>query len=100
AEELVDPSEWQWKDNTFKPLQSSNTQKWKKKLSPTQIRTIEIICKEWFQELGYEYSNVKISPLKTFFLKFVFSFRSLQAWFYNYKLKSQLKTIEKDLLKQ
>ncbi|MEN0047910.1 MAG: sulfotransferase [Bacteroidota bacterium] len=100
ASELVDENEMQWKDNTFKPLQSSNTQKWKKKLSPTQIRTIEIICKEWFQELGYEYSNVKISPLKTFFLKFVFSFRSLQAWFYNYKLKSQLKTIEKDLLKQ
>lgn len=100
AKELVDKNEMQWKDNTFKPLQASNTQKWKKQLSPTQIRIIEIICKEWFQELGYEYSNSKIGFLKTLFLKFAFSFRSLQAWFYNYKLKSQLKAIEKDLLKQ
>lgn len=100
AKELVDENEMQWKDNTFKPLQASNTQKWKKQLSSTQTKTIEIICKEWFQELGYEYSNPKIGFLKTLFLKLTFSFRSLQAWFYNYKLKSQLKAIEKDLFKQ
>ncbi|MEL6721449.1 MAG: sulfotransferase [Bacteroidota bacterium] len=98
AKELVDENEMQWKDNTFKPLQASNTQKWKKQFSSTQIRTIEIICKEWFQELGYEYSNAKVGFLKTLFLKFAFSFRSIQAWFYNYKLKSQLKSIEKELL--
>jgi len=100
AEELVDKTEMQWKDNTFKPLQGSNTQKWKIQLSPTQIRTIEIICKEWFKKLNYEYSEEKIGFLKTFFLKIIFSFRSLQAWFYNRKLQSQLKAIEEDLQRE
>ncbi|MEM8523575.1 MAG: sulfotransferase [Bacteroidota bacterium] len=100
ATELVDEKEMQWKDNTFKPLQGGNTQKWKKQLSSTQVKTIEIICKEWFKELNYEYSTSKVGFFKTTLLKMVFSFQSLQRWFYNRKLQSQLKAVEEELLKK
>lgn len=91
ASELVDISEMQWKDNTFRPLKGDNIEKWRTQLTPMQIRTIEIICKTWFQHLGYEPSDQKIGFFKELGLRLAFSFRGLQRLFYNYKLRGQMK---------
>lgn len=91
ASELVDESEMQWKDNTFRPLQGDNIEKWRKQLSPTQIKTIEIICKEWFNELGYVPSEQKIGFLKEMGLRTAFSFSGLQQRLYDRKLAAQMR---------
>lgn len=91
ASELVDQAELQWKDQTFNALQSKNKEKWKKSFSPLQIRCIEIFCKEWFDQLGYSYSKVKISPIKEAFLQGVFRLAFLQDWLYHLGLKRQKK---------
>ncbi len=91
AEELVDPSEWQWKDNTFKPLLAENLEKWRTKLSPFQVRCIEVICKEWFKNLGYRPSEKKVGLLQENLLRSVFAFEGLQRVVYDRQLKSQMK---------
>lgn len=96
AQELVDESEMQWKDNTFQPILHDNTEKWRSQLTPFQIRTVEIICKEWFSTLGYSPSMVSISGLKNAFLKFMFRFEGLQAWLYRRQLKRQLRKFEEN----
>ena len=96
AKELVDESEMQWKDNTLKPLiGQKNIEKWRKKLSPEQIRCTEIICKDWFSYLGYEHSKVKIGWLKETFYQFVFSQVWLLQLIYERKLKAQTKLVYK-----
>ena len=40
ARELVDPSEMQWKDNTFRPVLPGNTQKWREQLSDQQVADV------------------------------------------------------------
>lgn len=94
AQELVDQSEMQWKDNTFKPVLQGNTEKWRSQLTPFQIRTIEIICKEWFSDLDYAYANTKISFLKTTFLKLFFGVEIVQTLLYKWQFQKQLKKIE------
>jgi hypothetical protein len=91
AHELVDESEMQWKDNTFKPMLKSNTEKWRQQLPAWKIRAIEIICKEWFEELGYRYSDTKIGWLTNGLLKFLFGFEQLQSNLYRWQLARQLK---------
>jgi hypothetical protein len=91
AKELVDESEMQWKDNTFKPMLKSNTEKWRQQLPPWKIRAIEIICKEWFSELGYRYSEIKVGWLTNALLKLVFGFEQLQSKLYHWQLSRQLK---------
>ncbi|MEO1408963.1 MAG: sulfotransferase [Bacteroidota bacterium] len=91
AEELVDPSEWQWKDNTFKPLLAENLEKWRRKLSPFQVRCIEVICKEWFQRLDYQVSEKKVGLLQENLLRSVFAFEGLQRLVYDRQLKAQMK---------
>lgn len=91
AEELVDPSEMQWKDNTFKALKGGNKEKWRTQLSPFQVRCIEIICKEWFQNLDYQYAEQKVGWPQELFIRTVFGIEQLQQVLYDYKFKSQLK---------
>lgn len=91
ASELVDENEMQWKDNTFKPIQNSNFEKWRKTLTTSKIRAIEIICKDWFKELGYEYSGEKMFFLKEVFLKLFFGLEGFQKWFYERKLRGQMR---------
>lgn len=91
AQELVDDSELQWKDRTFQPLMSRNKEKWRDQLSPFQIRCIEIICREWFEELGYEPAEISIGALREGILQAVFSAERLPALLYRYQLKRQMK---------
>lgn len=91
AKELVDESELQWKGNTFKPMLKSNTEKWRDQLPAWKIRTIEIICREWFEQLGYDHSDTKVNFLTNGFLKLAFSFRGLQSKLYHWQLSRQLK---------
>ncbi|MEM8908791.1 MAG: sulfotransferase [Bacteroidota bacterium] len=87
AKELVDESELQWKDNTFKPLMNTNSQKWLTKLSPKQIRCIEIICKEWFEKLAYTPAPIQIGSFNENLFKTLFSFEGLQELLYKRQLK-------------
>ncbi|MEL7221069.1 MAG: sulfotransferase [Bacteroidota bacterium] len=91
AKELVDESELQWKGNTFKPMLKSNTEKWRTQFPAWKIRTIEIICKEWFEQLGYQHADTKVNFLTNGFLKLAFSFRGLQSKLYHWQLARQLK---------
>ncbi|MEM9821557.1 MAG: sulfotransferase [Bacteroidota bacterium] len=90
AKELVDQSELQWKDNTFKPVMATNTRKWEQQLSAKQIRSIEIICKEWFEQLGYQKADVKINGWTERLLKTLFSFEGLQELLYKKQLQIQM----------
>lgn len=91
AKELVDESEMQWKDNTFKPMLKGNTEKWRTQFSPWKIRTIEIICKTWFQDLGYTPAQLSLNGLSQALLQFVFGFERLQSKLYRWQLDRQMK---------
>ena len=86
AKELVDQSELQWKDNTFKPVMNTNTKKWMTQLSAKQIRCIEIICKEWFEQLSYQTADIKIGALNEGMLKTFFAFEGIQEFLYKRQL--------------
>ncbi|MEM8527121.1 MAG: sulfotransferase [Bacteroidota bacterium] len=91
AEELVDKAEMQWKNNTFKPVMNANKEKWRKGLSTSQIRCTEIICKEWFKNLGYGYSKVKINFMEELFYQLIFAAQNLQELVYDRQLSKQMK---------
>lgn len=90
AQELVDPAEMQWKDRTFQPVISRNKEKWRQQLTPRQIRCIEIICREWFDHLGYELSDISIPFLQEKLLRTAFSADRLTHWLYRYQLERQM----------
>src|SRR5690606_1395939 len=63
ARKLVDKKEMQWKKETFGPLLTDNTQKWKKQLTAEQIYLIQKICSTTFDKHPYKKENVKVSLL-------------------------------------
>ena len=91
AKELVDENELQWKNNTFKPVMNVNSKKWMTKLTAIQIRSIELICKEWFEKLSYEKSEVSISSWREKVLQTIFSFEGIQEQLYKYQLRKKTK---------
>ncbi|RME94264.1 MAG: hypothetical protein D6772_14905, partial [Bacteroidetes bacterium] len=90
AQELVDATEMQWKDNTFRPVQPGNTQKWRQQLKARQVIVTEAICREWFEELGYEeaiypqlhaWQRWQLAPLQ---------WQLPQRMLYNWQLRRQM----------
>ena len=57
AERLVAPDERAWKRELSGPLLRANAGKWRAELAPAQVRWIEAVCRESFDELGYERSG-------------------------------------------
>jgi len=53
AARLVDERELQWKREVLGPLLAANSGKWRQGLSPLQVRWVEAVCRESFEELGY-----------------------------------------------
>lgn len=70
AEKLVRSDEMQWKKETLGGLLSQNSDKWKNKLTPLQIRSIERICTAAFRQDRYQMSQPKLrlTQLFTYFL--------------------------------
>ena len=95
AAELVDPSEMQWKNNTFRPVLSENMEKWRSRLSPFQIRCIEHICREWFDHLGYRYSGIRLKKGTEILLRRATALETLPRLLYERQLKSQVKSMLK-----
>ena len=94
ARELVHPSEIQWKDNTFKPVLAANTEKWRSQLSPFQIRCVEIICKEWFSNLGYAYSGYRLGWAAELLLMPAWgALEGIARVFYEVRLNAQTKKV-------
>jgi hypothetical protein len=54
AEALVGEKERDWKEETTGPLLQDNTEKWRGRLSPWQIRLTEQVCAPAFDWFGYE----------------------------------------------
>jgi len=64
AKDIVTKGEMKWKSNVFKPVMKNNFQKWKTGLTPEQIKTVEKICKDIFNETIYELSANEINADK------------------------------------
>ena len=60
ANEIVKNEETQWKSNIFKPVISSNKNKWMSQLKKTQVFQVEILCPHVFKEQHYKKSNFKV----------------------------------------
>ena len=86
SKELVSKDEFEWKKETFKPVDNKNSNKWKKEFNFFKILIIESICYSHIKENFYNENN-KLLPVK--FL-FIFIFRPLLfviLLFYKIKLK-------------
>ncbi len=53
AARLVDAAELPWKREVLGPLFAGNAGKWRGELTPLQVRWIEAVCRESFDELDY-----------------------------------------------
>ncbi len=53
ARRLVDAREMSWKKETLGPLLRGNRDKWREGLTPFQVRLVERVARESFEELGY-----------------------------------------------
>jgi hypothetical protein len=62
AEALVGEKERDWKEETTGPLLQNNTEKWRGRLSPWQIRLTERVCAPAFDWFGYETAEEDIGP--------------------------------------
>jgi hypothetical protein len=60
ARELVAKDEINWKKETFGPLLTSNSNKWKTELLPREIKLTELCCKKNFLKGGYLADSNKI----------------------------------------
>jgi LPS sulfotransferase NodH len=56
AAKLVDAKEMSWKQETLGPLLSKNSGKWRGQLTMLQVAVCEEVCREAFEEHGYEFS--------------------------------------------
>ena len=86
SKELVSKDEFEWKKETFNPVDNKNFNKWKKEFNFFKILIIESICYTHIKENFYNENN-KLLPVK--FL-FIFIFRPLLfviLLFYKIKLK-------------
>ena len=86
SKELVSKDEFEWKKETFNPVDNKNFNKWKKEFNFFKILIIESICYSHIKENFYNENN-KLLPVK--FL-FIFIFRPLLfviLLFYKIKLK-------------
>jgi hypothetical protein len=70
AKEIVKNEETEWKSNIFKPVISSNKNKWMSQLKKTQVFQIEFLCSQAFNELYYNKSNFKVGFSWLYFLLF------------------------------
>ena len=59
AGEIVKNKEKKWKDNLFKPILSSNKNKWMSELKKSQIFQVETICQPIIEDFGYIKSDNK-----------------------------------------
>ena len=57
ADELLREREGSWKTNVTKPLQTTNTEKWKKEFTRAQISSLERSLGTTLQDLGYHRST-------------------------------------------
>lgn len=62
ARRLVDERELQWKKETLGPLLARNSGKWREGLSSAQVSFTEAVCREAFEQLGYERAGGSFSP--------------------------------------
>lgn len=62
ARGLVDEREMSWKRETLGPLLPDNTGKWKKALSPTQVRWTERLCGRALKDHGYPKAALPDQP--------------------------------------
>ena len=60
ARELVHSSEMDWKKNTIGPLLKDNRDKWRGKLSLSQIKLTEYLCADWMRRFHYLSSQTEI----------------------------------------
>lgn len=85
ADRLVDPSELQWKSALFGPLLSDNTEKWRRELTPFQVRWTETVCCESFA--GDEYGAAEdkgLAPHERVALGAAPALRTAAAWAYDW----------------
>ena len=86
SRELVSKDEFDWKKETFNPVDSKNFNKWKKEFNFFKILIIESICYYHIKENLYDFKN-KLLPIK-FLLIFIFKpLLFVITYFYKIKLK-------------
>ena len=86
SSELVSKDEFDWKKETFNPVDSKNFNKWKKEFNFFKILIIESICYYHIKENLYDFKN-KLLPIK-FLLIFIFKpLLFVITYFYKIKLK-------------
>lgn len=82
---LVAEDEKKWKGNVSKPLQSSNSGKWKESLTVREAALVQKGLRSFFEEMGYERVQEKPSQARRLKVKV------LQKLFAGKTLKEQLK---------
>ena len=86
SKELVSKDEFEWKKETFNPVDNKNFNKWKKEFNFFKILIIESICYSHIKENFYN-ENYKLLPVKFLFISIFRPLLLVILLFYKIKLK-------------
>ena len=86
SKELVSKDEFEWKKETFNPVDNKNSNKWKKEFNFFKILIIESICYSHIKENLYN-ENYKLLPVKFLFISIFRPLLLVILLFYKIKLK-------------
>jgi len=86
SKELVSKDEFEWKKETFNPVDNKNSNKWKKEFNFFKILIIESICYSHIKENFYS-ENYKLFPVKFLFISILRPLLLVILLFYKIKLK-------------
>ena len=86
SKELVSKDEFEWKKETFNPVDNKNSNKWKKEFNFFKILIIESICYTHIKENFYN-ENYKLLPVKFLFISIFRPLLFVILLFYKIKLK-------------